>query len=271
MPSTMAQKPLPPAPEATDGTFRIFDHGDLDLSAAMVVTGFPTVGVVATIATSFLVQALKLQRIASIYSPGMPPLAAVHDGISMAPLRIHGGPMVCGVDGKCDQLAVVLAEISPPPESLFSLAEAILDWAHRRGAREVLALEGIKMEGDPGKEARVYGIGNSEATRKRLKGLKVPLQGEGFLGGFAAPLTFMGEAKGIPVTCLLAEARVDYPDARGAARLLETMKPMIPHITIDAEPLYRQAELIETQLKASLDRHRQVLDSMSEQSRIMYG
>jgi uncharacterized protein len=51
---------------------------------------------------------------------------------------------------------------------------------------------------------------------------------------------------------LLGPARADYPDARGAARLMEVVAKMLPEIKLDPEPLFKEAEQIEKDMKAAL-------------------
>ncbi len=249
----------------------VVDHQDMDLSAALLVTGFPGVGFVGTIATNFLVQSLNLGRIASVVSGTFPPYAVVREGRPFSPVRIHAAPMVCGLDGKCDQLAVVLSEVMPRPEDMFPLGESLLRWAKAKGAQEVVALEGVKTEAPEAKEPALHGVANSPEAIRRLERMGIQLLEEGLLSGFSGILTYLGEALEMDVICLIADTREGIPDARGAARVVEALKVMIPHITIDSGPLHEQAELIEGQIKASLDKHRDALDSISEQSRMMYG
>lgn len=250
---------------------RVVDHQSHELSAAMLVTGFPGLGLVGTIATNYLAQALNLERIASLVYDELPPIAVVRGGQAMSPVRVHSGPMICGLDGKCDQLAVVLSEVLVRPEDIFPLAKAILEWSRGKKVREVLTLEGIRSEATDEREPKLYGLANREAGLRRLKDMGIPVFPEGNLVGFSGVAMYLGETMGMDVTCLLVETRQDFPDARGAARVLQTINPMIPHIPIDAAPLLKQAELIEDQIRSSLDRHRVALDGISEQSRIMYG
>ncbi len=251
-------------------SIRIVDHKEMDLSAALVVVGFPGVGLVGTIATNFLVSALNLDRIASILSRELPPMAVLKDGRAMSPVRIHAAPMVCGVDGKCDQLAVVLSEVTPKAEVLYDVCEALLSWCLEKKVTELVVLEGL-LTSQGGTDAKVYGTANSKVTLQRLAQLRVIPMAEGILSGLPGLLTYLGEAMGLEVTCLLAETTKEYPDARSAAKLLEVLDPFVPQIKIDPKPLYQKAELIEGHLKASLKKHTESIADLAERSKIMYG
>jgi uncharacterized protein len=235
-----------------------------------VVVGFPGVGLVGSLATNFLVSSLKLERISSILSRDFPPMAVLKDGRVMSPVRIHAAPMVCGVDGQCDQLAVVLSEVVPKAETLYDLCEALLSWCLEKRAVEVVVLEGfLRPEGVT--DTLVYGAGNSDSTLKRLSSLNVKVLSEGVLSGLPGLLAYLGEAHGLDVSCLLGETSKEYPDARSAAQLLEVLDPFLPQIKIDPEPLYKRAEVIEGRLKDSLRKHRENIADISERSKIMYG
>lgn len=252
------------------GSFRIVDQEEIDLSAALFVVGFPGVGLVGSIATNFLVSALELKRIASVLSPQFPPMGVVKAGRVGSPVRIHAAPMVCGVEGECDQLAVVESEMTPKADHLYGLSEALLEWCQTKGIQKVVVLEGFaRAEAPPASE--IYGAANSQAALDRLERLGVKTLAEGILTGLSGLLSYLGEVKGLEVTCLLAQTVKDIPDARSAARLLEVLDPFVPQIKIDPKPLFERAEAIETHLNAYLQTHKESLEDLSERSRIMYG
>ena len=51
------------------------------------------------------------------------------------------------------------------------------------------------------------------------------------------------------VTCLLAEARDNIPDARAAATIIEKLRDIIPYFEIDLAPLYAEADLLEAKMR----------------------
>ncbi|MEE9267903.1 MAG: PAC2 family protein [Thermoplasmata archaeon] len=249
---------------------RVVDHVEMDLSAALCVVGFPGVGLVGRIATDFLVSQFDLKRIASLRSDDFPPMAILVEGQTMSPVRIHAAPMVCGVDGMCNQLAVLQAEVTPSGAVLYELADALISWCLDKKVREMVVLEGfVRREGTP--DTVVYGAGNNAETLGRLKEIGVKPLGEGVISGIAGPLSYLAEDRGLNVTVLLAETSREFPDARASAKLLEAIDPIVPHIDIDAEPLYERAEIIESRLKQNMAQHRESVEGLTERSKIMYG
>ncbi len=57
-----------------------------------------------------------------------------------------------------------------------------------------------------------------------------------------------GRRRGFDVLTFLAEANPEYPDARAAARIIETINHILLHSSLDPEPLIHEAERIEQQL-----------------------
>ncbi|MFQ5908802.1 MAG: proteasome assembly chaperone family protein [Thermoplasmata archaeon] len=249
---------------------QVVDHEEMDLSAALCVVGFPGVGLVGRIATDFLVSQFKLKRIASLRSDDFPPMAVLVKGQTMSPVRIHAAPMVCGVDGMCDQLAVLQAEVTPTGPVLYALADALISWCLEKEVREMVVLEGF-IRPDGGKDTNVFGAGNSAETLGRLGKIGVKPLEEGIISGIAGPLSYLAEDRGLNVTVLMAETAREYPDARASAKLLEIIDPIVPHIDIDAKPLFERAELIEARLRQNMEQHQESVEGLTERSKIMYG
>ena len=74
---------------------------------------------------------------------------------------------------------------------------------------------------------------------------------------------------GRDVICLLGPARSEYPDARGAARLLEYVTNMIPELKLDPDPLFKEAEQMEKEMKATMEGIRQTTKRRDES--LLYG
>ena len=95
----------------------------------------------------------------------------------------------------------------------------------------------------------VYGVGSTESAREMLLSHDINTFSEGVITGVAGVLLNEGKRRDFDVISLLAEAHPDYPDARAAAKIIETINKMLLHVEIDAEPLYKEAENVEGQIK----------------------
>lgn len=259
------------ASEARGESFEITTWEPVDLSKAMVVMGFPTIGLVGSIATSHLIKSLRLRQVGGVLSPAFPPTAVVHDGVSASPVRIYLGDLLCGPDGTCEQLCVVHSDVAPKTGAIVGMAQALVSWAKGRGARQVVCLEGLRMEGAPGEEVRVIGIASDSSGLGLFERLGIAAMDDGLLTGIGGVALYTARALGLQALCLLVETREDFPDARGAARLLEFLHPLVPLVPIDERPLYVQAAILETVYREQIERTHRAVKDLSRRADIMFG
>jgi uncharacterized protein len=203
----------------------------------MVIVGFPSVGLVSSIAANFIIRTMNLERVAGAMSKEFPPYTLVHDGVPSPPVRIYAGERKCNGEGeKCEQLIAIAAEFMPKPEMVKPLSDIIMDWCQHKGIKTIVTLEGINWQSP--EEPRIFGVGSTDAARAMLHKYGVEEMKEGMVSGIYGVLLFEGEMRGVDVICLLGPARANFPDARGSAKLLEIVAKMLPELKIDPEPLY---------------------------------
>ncbi|HTT14679.1 MAG TPA: PAC2 family protein [Thermoplasmata archaeon] len=239
---------------------RIVDTRDESLKGAMVVIGFPTHGLVGSVAASYLVHSLDMSLIAYMTSEQFPPTVIMEEGVVSAPVRFYASKLVCGVDRSCDQLVVVIADIQPPVDMLNVLGRTLLDWAEAKQVQLVVAIEGQPIENDVRGDARVVAMANRAAA---------PLldkyhfdAANGVVTGLAGGLLLGAIGRTTPVLCLVAQAHKDYPDARAAAKVIETINPLVPLLVLDTKPLRDKAREIESEVRHTLQQTRESMSTM---------
>jgi uncharacterized protein len=244
------------------GDVRIVDTRDESLKGAMMVVGFPTHGLVGSVAASYLVHSLDMTPIAYMASEEFPPTVIMEEGVVSAPIRFYASKLVCGVEGSCDQLVVVLSDIQPPVHMLYRLGRVLLDWAEHKGVKFVLAVEGQPIESDVEGDARVVAMAN-RAAAPLLE--KYEFQAaNGVVTGLAGGLLLGAIQRVTPVLCLVAQAHKDYPDARAAAKVIETINPLVPLLVLDTKPLREKARQIEMEVRKTLQQTRKSVSRMRE-------
>lgn len=187
--------------------FSVVTWEPVDLRQALMVVGFPGIGLVGSIATAYLQRSLHLREVGSVVSSAFPPAAVVSDGVCTSPVRIFLGDVVCGQDGGCEQLCVVHSDIAPKSGAVAGLAHAIVSWAKERGARQLVCLEGFKTDGPRAEEVHVFGTVNDPGGRKFLAQLGVSSMEDGLFTGIGGVALYAARAVGLPALCLLAESR----------------------------------------------------------------
>lgn len=250
---------------------RFHEYKKWDFSNSLVLTSFPTIGLVSTIAGSFLVKTLKMELVGAIISSRLPPVAIIHEGKVSPAFRIYSTSQKCGPDNECDQLTVLLSEFMPRADAIEPLAVKVLNWAVEKDVGFFVSLEGVNspvpLVGDP----KVFGVGSTARTQKLIKEYGLEPLKDGMVSGFPGVLLYLAAMKDQGVLALLSETRPDFPDARAAARMLEVLGRMVPNLEIDPEPLLKEAELIEQQILESIENAKPSSPAGPEMPSSMYG
>ncbi len=240
---------------------------EVDLRGSTLIDGFPSVGLVSSIVANYLVGVLKLEHIGIIDSPRFPTVALVKDGVPLNPVRIYAG----GPEG--GKVVVFISEFQPPADIVKAIAEGVLAWALDRGCSLLVAPEGLIVDREAGieDEIHVYGVGSTPKANEILIKQGVAIFEEGVITGVAGVLLNEGRKRGFDVISLLSEAHPEYPDARSAARVIETIDGLLLKMNLDTGPLYEEAGRIEEELK-SIHRRTEVFERREGPSRpSMYG
>jgi uncharacterized protein len=192
-----------------------------------LVTAFPSVGMVSTIAGSFVSESLKMERLAYV-------------------------------------------DFQIPMAMAFGMAKSIMSWAESNGYDTIIGLEGLMAGQDQTaeaeKDARVFGVGSTPAARDKISKAGIEQFKIGMITGVSGALLSEGERAGVDMICLLVEANAMYPDARGAAKLVESVSKLLPDVQLDLKELYKEAEMIEENVKATVERTKEMLAARQSQA-----
>lgn len=224
----------------------IVDFSDMDLKGATVIAGFPSIGLVSTIAANYLIDALDLSQIGCVNSPHFPALSVVHTGEPLSPVRIYAGAQSNG--GK---IVVFVSEFKPKPNLINSISHTIMKWATKKECKLLISPEGMVVEGkgdDENTAVEAYAIGSTEDARKLLMQKDITQFKNGIIAGVSGVLLNIGKQTCFNVISILAEAHPNYPDARAAAAAINIMA-LIMGVEINVKPLYEESDRIEKQLQ----------------------
>jgi len=224
----------------------ICDFVDIDLKDATVIAGFPSIGLVSTIAANYLIDALNLKQIGCVNSSQFPALSVVHTGEPLSPVRIYAGSQSRG--GK---IVVFVSEFKPKPNLINAISEAIMKWASEKGCKTLISPEGMVVEGKNSEEDATidaFAIGSTENARNMLVKKDIAQFKNGIIAGVSGVLLNCGKQANFDVISILAEAHPNYPDAKAAAAAINVMG-LIMGVEINVTPLYEESERIEKQLQ----------------------
>ncbi len=227
----------------------VIDFEDVDLSNAIVIAGFPSVGLVSTIVANYLIDALDLKQIGSVKSSQFPALSVVHTREPLSPVRIYAGLLKNG-----KKIVIFVSEFKPKPHLIYALSNTVLKWVREKECNLLISPEGMVVEGeedefsDEKNIAEVFAIGSTENARIMLKEKDIPQFKNGIIAGVSGVLLNKGKQTGFDVIAILAESHPEIPDAGAAASALNVIATIIG-VEINVGPLYDEAERIEKQLQ----------------------
>ena len=204
----------------------------------VVIEGLPDVGLVGTIAGSYIVEKRNYKEIGYVESDLFPPVMVIHQGELKNPLRIYGD----------EEVVVVLSEVAIPPNAVYPLTSALAGWVKEIGAKLIIPITGLPVENrmDISKPG-VVAVGNREGAVKELKDKQMELLEEGFIAGpYAIMLRECGR-RGLNAISLLAQCYPVYPDPSAAASVIEVLENFLD-LGIDVGELLEKGE--EIKLKA---------------------
>jgi len=247
---------------------QICDFEEIDLKNATVIAGFPSIGLVSTIAANYLIDALNLKQIGCVRSPEFPALSVVHTGEPLSPVRIYAGTH--GADKK---IVVFVSEFKPKPNLINSISETIMKWAEDKSCNLLISPEGMVVEGkstESETEVEAYAIGSTEHARTMLIEKKISQFKNGIIAGVSGVLLNIGKQNNFDVISILAEAHPNYPDAKAAAAAINVMA-LLMGVQINVTPLYEESERIEKQLQKFHKQAKPMVSATHAPQPSMYG
>jgi uncharacterized protein len=221
---------------------------DIDLENGTIIEGSPGVGLVSSIAATYLIDFLKLDQICAFDSEAFPPTSMIYASKPKFPAGIYANSK--------HKIGVFISEFTPLPPLHKPIAIALLNWCKQQKVRRIISIEGLPSElkcvpGEPIENinTKVYGIGSTEKVRKELKNAKISPLETGMIYGVSGILLNEGQWINYDVITILAEACINLPDSFAAAKILESLDKLIPEIKIETKPLYEESKKLEDYLK----------------------
>ncbi len=230
---------------------------EVDLKGGTVVEAFPTVGMVSSIACTYMISVLKMDQVCALDAEDFPSLSMIYAKKPKFPARVYAH------DEK--RLAAFLCEVPMPGKLHRKVAKCLLNWAKEHECKRIVTLEGLPMP-DVGSndELRVWGVGSTDDARADLEKANIEQLESGMISGVSGILLNEGRWEKFDVIALLSEAHPNFPDALSAAKLVRAVDDLMPNIEIDLEPLLTQAKELETQLATLKAQAKPVLEKPVE-------
>ncbi len=224
-------------------------------SEATMLCGFPDVGLVGVLASSYVISQLNLVELAYVDSDLLPPIVVLHKGQPHSPMRILGK----------DKLLVTIAETAIPAKGVPRLMRSFVDWVKSKKVTKVIPIGGIPVQNRQDIEVpEVFGVGSSLDAIKMLNQKQVKVLKEGYMVGPQALLMRYCAERNIQAFALLAQSFYNYPDPEAAAAALKQLNN-ITGMEVDVSKLVDRGEEIRLRAKDMMRRTQQELTKMNKE------
>jgi uncharacterized protein len=232
----------------------VVQTSEITLNTPLMVCCFPSAGVVGPIAAHAIIDQFKMQEIAHLRSRYMPSAAVFLEGRLRHPFRIYGHEEL--------NLILVTAELPVADEGLYAVSSALLDWGANMGAREVVILDGIPVQGLPS-DRKVLFAAEEEKIADLAKDDQMEILDKGIITGIAGSILSETLCRSMVGFALLTPAIAVIPDPGGAVQLLEALNRLYK-LKIDTTELKEGSEVI----RRKMEEMAQQVDGMQRQQQV---
>lgn len=226
----------------------------------ILIEGLPGIGFVGKLTAEALIDDLKAEKIAELYSHRFPHQVLINkDGtIKMLTNEIYLYRRKNGSD-----LLILVGDVQPvSPEAQHEVMNVILDFFEEMGGKTIFTLGGYSV-GKILDHPRVFG---SVTDRKMINFLKkkgvVFGVAEGSIVGAAGLLLGLGKLRGMNGVCLMGETHGNYVDHKAAKRVLEILSDILD-LDVDVTSLEKKAKESEEIIKKLEEESKKVEASIS--------
>ena len=240
-------------------------RADVVTEGALVITCFPSVGMVSSVVGHYLIDNLQLEFVGGVVDPRLPPLTLVTDGKPMPIIRAYAGKPECNIEG-CDKIILLMSELVIPSPLVHDIVWDLYDWSKGSKIRMGILVDAFSKDGLGGnsgieeptvdyedtEDTDLVGIGATDYVCGMLKDVDIPMLTSGVIRGMNGVLLSEARRRAIDVMSVMVEADPRFPDARAAAALVKKLNAILPTTHLDDQPLLEEAQLLEEQLKSLL-------------------
>ncbi len=223
-------------------------------SEATMLCGFPDVGLVGVLASSFLVSELNLEEVAYVDSDLLPPVVVLHKGLPHSPIHVFGN----------SRILVTIAETAVPAKGIQRLMRNFVEWTKSKRVNMVIAIGGIPAQNRQDLEKpEVFGTASSLDMIGFLEQHQLGVLREGYMVGPQALIMRYCAESNVPAISLLAQSHYNYPDPEAAAVALSHFAT-ITGLKVDVTKLVEKGEELRLRAKDMMKRTQQELTKMKK-------
>ncbi|MEM4335553.1 MAG: proteasome assembly chaperone family protein [Candidatus Anstonellales archaeon] len=223
----------------------IIEKKKIKLKNGVLTTGLPGIGLVGRVACKYIVDKLKAEKIADLYSPHFPHQVLMNKKGGMRMLKNS----FYVVKKSKRPFVVMLGDVQAlTPEGQYELADAVIKYIKRIGINEIITIGGYST-GKVTETKRVFGAANNKKMIEKFKKMGVVFgEARGSIIGIAGVLPALAGLNRIDGICLMGETHGGYVDAASAKKVVELLSKYLG-FKINLEELEKVAKEGEVAIK----------------------
>jgi uncharacterized protein len=237
--------------------------GAAKLSKPAVLVGVPEMGLVGTIASSYIMEHLGLPEIASVYSEIVPPVIVVQDAEPKQPIRIFGKGVI----------AVVISEVPLTSRFSYELMSEVVNWSQAKQCKMIIGATGLpsedRVESAGESTPVVFAVTNDKELRKTINSIGARPFERGVITSTYATLMRRCIDAGVTDMTLLAESYGEFPDPGAAAAAIQVLNKFLP-ISVDVKPLLEGAEEIRLRMRGLMSQTQEAIQQGNQATASAY-
>ena len=230
----------------------VFEKKNVELKSPIIFAGFVGAGLVGPVAVNHIIEKLEMTEIGVMRSKYLPPSTVFMRGRLRHPFRFYANSegTVCAI----------ICEITLKMDGLYCLVSSILDWAEKKGSKEIVILDGVaSTEHDD----KAYCAAEEDLVRT-MADKNISMIPQGFITGIPGGILNECLVRKIQGITLLAKASRDTTDATAAGTLIEAVNRFYD-MNIDIKELQEDKERIHSEfseLSQKYVEHREATSGM---------
>ena len=212
----------------------VFEIKKRELNSPIIFAGFVGAGLVGPLAINHIIEELEMEEIGLMRSKYLPPSTVFMNGRLRHPFRFYAN--------KEGTICTIICEITLKMEGLYSLVSAILDWADKKGSKEIVILDGIASEEH---DDKAY-CAAAEDLIRTMADKDISMITQGFITGIPGGILNECIVRKIRGISLLAKANKTSPDPAAASTLIEALNRFYD-MKIDTSGLKKEKDKINSE------------------------
>jgi uncharacterized protein len=239
---------------------QIVQYNDVSIPSPIVFIGIPDVGLVGSIAVSYIIDKMQMQEIGYIESDRLPPILLVREGRVKNPIRIYS----------TNYSIAVIADIPLPPNLLTDFSSSVSRWLKGINTRLVVNMTGLPVQNRMSIDRPQVLYVLTDRSAVDMKDTNAIALSDGIIMGVYASIIKSCMNESIPVLTLLTQSHSSFPDPFASIEALSVINKALS-MNIDLSELRHEAELIRIRTRELMKQTENILTESRLKGPTFYG